>query len=185
MPGGHRVHILGGRHDGLMARPALARNGSGSTPRAGRCPAGMHAAQFSKTAVRLRAAGLAAATPKTAEKRPLAGEAAPVPATGSVWALGSRTLLSRSASSATAQYSAARRGTQCPRHAWPGTVFALSALLPRPISARSAAACGGAFRPERPRRQDSQVPGRAHRRRRRARRSAPLPARSAFSPRCE
>jgi hypothetical protein len=32
MPGGRRVHILGGRHDGsINARPTLARDGSGST----------------------------------------------------------------------------------------------------------------------------------------------------------
>ncbi len=181
MPGGHRVHILGGRHDGLMARPARTRNGSGSTPRTGLVPAGMHAAQFSKTAVRLLAAGLAAATPKTGKKRASRQRGRTNPNCGSVWLLGSRTLLSRSVSSATEEYSAARHEHQRPglsqgpdRSPRRGTT----------LSARPAAACGAACRPAPQRRRGRRPADRAGPHPQPARRYARLPARSGAVPRC-
>jgi hypothetical protein len=51
---GRRVHIIGGRHDGSIARSARCAERVGlNTPRGHLRPAGVHAAQFSKTAVRL------------------------------------------------------------------------------------------------------------------------------------
>jgi hypothetical protein len=107
---GRRVHIIGGRHDGSIARSARCAERVGlNTPRGHLRPAGVHAAQFSKTAVRLGRRDAPPRRPRRAEKRPLAREAAPVPWGGIGMALGSRTLLSRSAWSATDEYSAADR----------------------------------------------------------------------------
>lgn len=88
MPGGRRVHILGGRHDGLMTRSTLARNGFGLNTPQGLVPVGMHAAQFSKTAARLRAAGLAAATPEAGRKKASRRRGRTNPIAGSVWLSG-------------------------------------------------------------------------------------------------
>src|SRR5882724_12050388 len=77
----------------------------------------MHAAQFSKTA----APGRRDSPPEKRLKRQKKGLSPERPhrsrSSGSVWALDSRTLLSRSASSATEEYSAARHDAQCPRRA--------------------------------------------------------------------
>ena len=182
MPGGHRVHILGGRHDGLMARPALNAERVGLNTPHGTVPAGMHAAQFSKTAVRLRAAGLAAATPKTGRKKSLSPERPHQSQLRVGMALGSRTLLSRSASSATEEYSAARHEQSTPRpaqdtHGPQAPQRHGSALDPQPLVAPLSDLHHSAVEAvERAGRADPRPPP--------ARRSAPLPARSGAVPRC-
>jgi hypothetical protein len=107
MPGGRRVHIFGDRHDGSNRPFRKLRNGSGSTPRSSAgARRGCTLLSFQRPRCAPNGGTRRDDAPRRAEKRPLAGEAAPFPTWGSAKLFGSRTLLSRSASSATEEYSA-------------------------------------------------------------------------------